>query len=36
MYYGPLSLFLHAYSFSLEDDAHKFNEQFKEAAKDYA
>mmetsp|Transcript_3783 Transcript_3783/g.6151 ORF Transcript_3783/g.6151 Transcript_3783/m.6151 type:complete len:174 (-) Transcript_3783:347-868(-) len=36
IFYGPLSLFLHLYSWTLEQDAIDFNNQFKKAADEYA
>jgi hypothetical protein len=35
MYYGPLALLLHGYSFSLESDVVQFNQEFRKKAVEY-
>jgi hypothetical protein len=36
VYYGPLALLLHLYSFDLSNDVVRFNQQFIDSFKDYA
>lgn len=36
VFYGPLSLLLHVYSFALDNDAIEFNKQFQASFNDYA